>query len=83
MDESEIIAEKFSTQCKARHRPIRFFRFNPQLKEIISLGETNDEKVIEMLIETKCYMAREDQVAKVGEIITVFKQLAQYHSDLQ
>ena len=82
LGDSENTAEKFSTQCKARHHPIRFFRFNPQLTEMVPTGETDDETLINMLVETKCYMAREDIVERMGELITVFRQLAQYHTGM-
>ena len=80
MSESENTAEKFANQCITRQPPIRFFRFNPKLKEMVATGETNDDKLIDMLIETKCYMANEESVSKMGEIITVFRLLAQYHA---
>ena len=38
--------------------PIPFYRFSPQLDEAISPGETNDEKLVELIIKTKLYLSQ-------------------------
>ena len=55
--ESEMTAEKFSVWCQQWRDPIPFFRFNPTLQNVVSPGETDDEKLIDMILDTKQYIA--------------------------
>ena len=42
--------------------PVPFFRFSPQLEEAVSPGETNDDKLIDLMIKTKLYLKQEVHV---------------------
>lgn len=77
LHKSETEAEKFASRCKSRRHLVQhFIRFDPLLKEMISIGETSDEKLIDMLMETKCYMARDDSIERMEQLISFFKQLS-------
>ena len=49
--ETEKVAENSKSRCKEQDIP--FYRFNPELKGIVSPGETDNAKILDMLIETK------------------------------
>lgn len=49
--ETEKVAENSKSRCEEQDIP--FYRFNPDLKEIIPAGETDNEKLLDMVIEAK------------------------------
>lgn len=49
--ETEKVAENSKSRCEEQDIP--FYRFNPSLKEIIPAGETDNEKLLDMIIEAK------------------------------
>ena len=53
-----MTAEKFAVWCRQWKDPIPFFRYNPELQSVISPGETDDEKLIDMLLDTKQYLVQ-------------------------
>ena len=56
---SEMTAEKFAVWCDQWKNPIPFYRFNPRLQRVVSPGEVDDERLIDMLLDTKQYLAEE------------------------
>ncbi len=56
--DSEMTAEKFAVWCQQWKDPIPFFRLNPSLQCVMSPGEVDDEKLIDMLLDTKLYLAK-------------------------
>ena len=53
-----MTAEKFAVTCRERKDPIPFFRLNPRLNNVVSPGEIDDNKLIDMLLDTKQYLAQ-------------------------
>ena len=49
--ESEVIAENCQSRCK--EQGILFYRFSPQLEEVIAPGETDSAKLIDMILEAR------------------------------
>ena len=49
--ESEVIAENCQSRCK--EQGILFYRFNPQLEEVIPPGETDNAKLMDMILEAR------------------------------
>ena len=49
--ESEVVADN----CRSHYKEqgILFYRFNPQLEEVIASGETDSAKLINMILEAR------------------------------
>lgn len=56
------VIDRCSAWCSSIGVP--YFRFSPQLSEDISMDEKNDEKLVNMLWETKAYMFNQEPVVK-------------------
>lgn len=65
ISDSESAANQFEEWCKTMRVPVPFFRFSPQLEEAVSPGETNDDKLIDLMIKTKLYLRQEVHVVYV------------------
>lgn len=70
-----MAASKFSVWCRRRRHPIPFFRFSPQLSEVISPAETDDDILLEMMMQTKQYLSSEEVKADLSEMMKVFEHL--------
>lgn len=68
----------FSVHCNRQNIP--FFRFNPALVEVISPGETSDEKLMDMMLQTRLYLQDKETQEELSRMVTLFKRLAQIHS---
>ena len=75
LSQSEETSRMFSVQCRRLNVP--FFRFNPALMEVISPGETNDKKLVDMLLQTRLYLHRADTQEELVRMVTLMKHLAQ------
>ena len=64
----------FSVQCKRHNIP--FFRFNPALIEVVSPGETNDEKLIDMLLQTRLYLQDSETQEELLRMVTLMRHLS-------
>ena len=69
--ESERVAKNCSSRCAEQGIP--FYRFSPQLKEVIAAGETDDEKLLDMIIQTK----GQTQVQGMMELVKLFQLVAE------
>ena len=49
--ESEVIAENCQSRCK--EQGILYYRFSPQLEEVIPPGETDSAKLMDMILEAR------------------------------
>ena len=65
----------FSVHCKRQNIP--FFRFNPALVEVISPGETDDGKLVDMLLQARLYLQQEETQEELVRTVTLMKHLAQ------
>ena len=73
-----MIAENSQSRC--REQAIPFYRFSPTLHEIIAYGETDNEKLFNMVIDTKGYLKTQEK--ELGELINIFKAVASSSQDL-
>lgn len=64
--ETEKVAENSKSRCEEQDIP--FYRFNPSLKEIIPAGETDNEKLLDMIIEAKIQI-REQGLNEMTELL--------------
>lgn len=69
--ESEMVANNCSSRCAEQGIP--FYRFSPQLKEVIAAGETDNEKLLDMIIQTKC----QTQAQGMMELVKLFQLVAE------
>lgn len=53
--ESESVAHDAKVNCHQQDIP--FYRFSPQLREEISLGETNPDLLVNMIVTARAYIA--------------------------
>ena len=69
--ETEKVAENSKSRCKEQDIP--FYRLNPELKEIIPPGETDNAKLLDMLIETKVQIKEQHlkEMIRLLQMITV------------
>ena len=51
MGESETIADNVASRCK--EQGIDYYRFSPQLDEVVSVGETDLDNLFKMVLTTK------------------------------
>ena len=51
MGESESISDNVASRCK--EQGIDYYRFSPQLDEVVSVGETDLEDLFKMVLTTK------------------------------
>jgi hypothetical protein len=51
MGESETIADNVASRCK--EQGIDYYRFSPQLDEVVSVGETDLDDLFKMVLKTK------------------------------
>eukprot|EP00731_Ephydatia_muelleri_P031662 Em0023g169a len=49
--ESEAVAKNCRSRCEAQG--ILFYRFSPKLDEVVAAGETDNERLVNMLIKTR------------------------------
>ena len=77
LSESEETARRFSALCNDRKIP--FFRFNPDLFEVIATGETNDEKLVNMMLQTRIYLQELNTSEEMVRMVTLLKHLSMLH----
>ena len=77
VSESQMAAEKFAMMCKKWRHPIPFFRFSPQLQDVISPGETDDQKLVAMMLHTKQYLFEQETHEKFNDLVKIFKRLSE------
>ena len=75
--ESEIVASNCSTRCAEQGIP--FYRFSPQLSEVIAAGETDMDKLIPMILEAK----RQTHKQGLGDLVQLFQLVAEASRKLQ
>ena len=51
MGESESISDNVASRCK--EQGIDYYRFSPQLDEVVSVGETDLDDLFKMVLKTK------------------------------
>ncbi len=64
--ETEKVAENSKSRCEEQDIP--FYRFNPDLKEIIPAGETDNTKLLDMVIEAKI-QTKEQGLKEMTELL--------------
>lgn len=64
--ESEMVAENCKSRCEEQGIP--FYRFSPHLKEVVAAGETDLNKLLDMIIQTKI----ETSEQRLQELIDLF-----------
>lgn len=69
--ESEKVAENSQSRCEEQDIP--FYRFNPTLNDIIPAGETDNVKLMDMVIETKIQIKelRLKEMTELLQMITI------------
>lgn len=66
-----MVAENSKSRCEEQGIP--FYRFSPHFKEVIAAGETDTEKLLDMIIQTK--METEEQGLK--KLVDLFLLIAE------
>jgi len=77
--EAELVAENSRSRCAEQDIP--FFRFSPTFDEIVSSGETDVDKLINMVIQTKIYLKQQDK--ELEKITNIFHKVAESSQDIQ
>ncbi len=72
------MAENSKSRCEEQDIP--FFRFSPTFDEIIAAGETDNEKLLNMVIKTKIYLKQQEK--KFQEITNLFHEVAGASQDI-
>ena len=72
--ESEKVTENSRSRCQEQNIP--FYRFNPKLNDIIPAGETDNTKLLDMVIETKIQIKEQKlkEMAELLQVLTVSSQ---------
>ena len=69
--ESEIVADNCRSRCAEQGIP--FYRFSPQLKEMIAAGETDTDKLLDMIIQAK----GQTETQGMMEVVKLFQLVAE------
>ena len=69
--ESEIVADNCKSRCAEQQIP--FYRFSPQLDEVVAAGETDNEKIINMVIQAK----KQTKEQGLREVLQIFQMIAE------
>lgn len=68
--ESEIVAKNCNMRCHEQNIP--YYRFSPQLSHVISAGETDTDRLVEMMLETRVQAPHQG----VAELASLFQLVA-------
>ena len=66
-----MVAAKSERHCREQNIP--FFRFSPELNETIAVGETDNEKLFSMIIQTKISTGSQ----RLSELVLLFHRIAE------
>jgi len=69
--ESEIVANSCKIRCREQNIP--YYRFSPQLSQVISAGETDIDKLLEMMWQARL----QTPVQGLAELVTLFQLVAE------
>ena len=68
--ESEIVAKNCKTRCHEQNIP--FYRFSPQLTNMVSAGETDSDKLVDMMLQTRIQSPQQG----IAELASLFQLVA-------
>ncbi len=69
--ESEIVAKSCRSRCAEQNIP--YYRFSPHLTHVISAGETDNDKLLEMMWQTRLQTPQQG----LAELVTLFQLVAE------
>lgn len=69
--ESEIVAKSTRVRCYEQNIP--YYRFSPQLPHVIAAGETDSEKLVDMMLQTRVQTSQEDLM----ELVSLFNHIVE------
>ena len=61
--ESEAVAKNCRSRCE--EQGILFYRISPKLDEVVAAGETDNERLVNMLVQTKLQLKEQG----LGELV--------------
>ena len=70
LNQSEKVAKNSQSRCEEQGIP--FYRFSPKLDETIAGSETDNEKLFNMVIQTRIDTKKQ----RLGELIELFHTIA-------
>lgn len=73
-----MVASNSRSRCKEQDIP--FFRFSPKFDELIAAGETDNEKLFNMIIKTKLYLKQ--KAKEFDDLVNLFRAVAESSKDL-
>ena len=73
-----MVAANSRSRCKEQDIP--FFRFSPKFDELIAAGETDNEKLFNMIIRTKLDL--KEKAKEFDELVNLFLAVAESSKDL-
>ena len=71
--ESETVAE--NSRCRCREQGISFYRFSPHLNDVILGTEIDNEKLFNMVIQTRIEMVTK-RMQGMDELVELFHNVA-------
>jgi len=69
--DSELAAENCRSRCMGQGIP--FYRFSPQLLEVIALGESDNVKLLEMILRARKQAAHDPQIGGLVHSVELWK----------
>lgn len=73
-----MVAKNSRSRCEEQDIP--FFRFSPTFTEIIAAGETDNEKLLNMVISTKLDLKLKEK--ELDELVNIFHAVAESSKDI-
>lgn len=74
-----MVAKNSRSRCKEQDIP--FFRFSPRFEELIAAGETDNEKLLNMVISTKMDLQKREK--ELEELVNIFHAVAESSKGLE
>jgi len=74
---SEGEAENCRSRCEKQGLP--FYRFNPELSEVVALSESDNEKLIDMVLKTQLYLQSKEY--EMDELVQLCQHNAKFAND--
>lgn len=68
--ESEIVAKNCNMRCHEQNIP--YYRFSPQLNHVIAAGETDTDKLVDMMLQTRIQSPQQG----IAELASLFQLVA-------
>ena len=73
--ESELVAE--NSRSRLREQRVPFYRFSPELNEVIAAGETDTIKLVDMVMKSKFEIDSKPTMSELIQVLYLIAELTE------